>query len=104
GGRSGGDVWNRWDRVASAGQRPNYRRLITKLYSARAKQLGWQPKANEDDGTRLLRPGLLALLARDEKNEISDEARKLTEAWLTDRKAIDHDMVGVVLSSAARVG
>jgi alanyl aminopeptidase len=92
------------DRLVSDELRPNYRRLVTKLYSAKAKQLGWTPKANEDDGTRLLRPSLLALVARDEKNEFSDEARKLTEAWLVDRKAIDHDLVGTVLYTAARTG
>lgn len=83
---------------------PNYRRFIEKVYLPRAKQLGWQSKAGvvEDDATRLLRPGLLALVSRDERSELSMEARRLTEAWLKDRKAIEHDLVGTVLSVAGR--
>jgi alanyl aminopeptidase len=103
-GMTAGLVGGLSDRLVPDDLRPNYRRLITKLYSAKAKQLGWTPKAKEDDGTRLLRPSLLGLVARDEKNELSAEARKLTEAWLTDRKAIDHDMLSTVLTTAARVG
>ena len=83
--------------------RPNYRRLVAKLYGARAKQLGWKPKAGEDDGTTLLRPGLVALVAReDEAGPLAKEARKLTEAWLTDKAAIDHDLTGTVLATAGR--
>jgi cytosol alanyl aminopeptidase len=92
------------DRLVPEELQPNYRRLVNKLYAPRAKQLGWQPKAGEDDGTRLLRPGLLGLVAKDEQNALATEARKLTEAWLTDKKAIDHDLVGTVLGTAARGG
>src|SRR5262249_30307801 len=92
------------DRLVPDELRPNYRRLITKLYAERAKQLGWQPKDKEDDGTRLLRPALLGLVAREEKNAFTAEARKLTEAWLSDRKGIDHDLIGTVLTTAAQDG
>jgi cytosol alanyl aminopeptidase len=90
------------DELVSDELRPNYRRFVTKTFVPRAKTLGWQPKPGEDDGTRLLRPGLVALAAREGESGLATEARKLTEAWLTDRKAIDHDLVGTVLNIGSR--
>jgi alanyl aminopeptidase len=84
---------------------PNYHRFVAKVYTAKANQLGWKPKPGEDDGTRLLRPGIVSLVARnDAKSPLAIEARKLAEAWLSDKKAIDHDLVGAVLSVAAHHG
>src|SRR5262249_24099085 len=83
----------------------NYRRLIAKLYGARAHQLGWQPKEGEDDDTRLLRSQLVSTVAEDaEDKALLAEARKLAEAWLSDRKAIAPDMVSSVLGAAAYAG
>jgi alanyl aminopeptidase len=45
--------------------RPNYARFVQKTFGPRAQQLGFAPKAGEDDGTRLLRPSVLAIVARD---------------------------------------
>jgi alanyl aminopeptidase len=93
------------DKLVPAELDPNYRKFINKIYAARANQLGWKPKAGEDDGTRLLRPGIARLVAEsDPKSPLAVEARKLTEAWLTDKKAIDHDLVGTVLGVAAHHG
>lgn len=86
--------------------RPNYRRFVTKVYGAKATKLGLQPKANEDDSTRLLRPGLVSLVAREGEPSVAAplnaEARKLTEAWIVERKGIDHDMIGLVMWLGAR--
>jgi alanyl aminopeptidase len=90
------------DHLVADDLRPNYRRLVNKLYTARARQLGWKPKPGEDDGTRLLRPALLALVAREDDAALAAEARKLAEAWLADRSAIDHDLVGTVMHAAGR--
>jgi alanyl aminopeptidase len=93
------------DHLVEDSVRPNYRRLITKLFGARAHQLGWQPKADEDDDTRLLRSQLVATVAEDgEDKALLGDARKLAEKWLSDRKAIAPDMVGSVLGAAAHSG
>jgi len=92
------------DRLVTDEMRPNYKRFVAKLYTGKAKQLGWNPGAKDDDQTRLLRPGLMHLVARDENNAFATDAKTLTEKWLGDRKAIDHDMIGTVLATAARNG
>mgnify|MGYP001093709650 CR=1 FL=1 len=83
---------------------PNYKRFVEKHYAARARALGWKPRPNEDDGTRLLRPSVMWLVSKVGPNAFTNEARKLTEAWLTDRTAIDHDLVGTVLAAGSRYG
>jgi len=45
---------------------------------------------------------LVANVAEDP--ELIEQARKLASAWLVDRKAVDPDMVGVVLNTAAHQG
>jgi alanyl aminopeptidase len=90
------------DKLVPPDLEPNYKRFVSKTYAARANQLGWKPKANEDDSTRLLRPGMAVLVARtDASSPLVAEAKKLADAWLADKKAIDHDLVGNVLAVAA---
>ncbi|HWE27573.1 MAG TPA: M1 family metallopeptidase, partial [Polyangia bacterium] len=42
---------------------PNYVRVIDKIYGGRAHALGWAAKPSDDEDTRLLRPGLVGLVA-----------------------------------------
>ena len=85
--------------------KPKYRRYMSDLYKERAQQLGWSNKAGEDDDSRLLRPTLVDAVAnRAEDREMIEEGRKLALAWLDDHKAVDRDMVAVVLNTAARHG
>jgi alanyl aminopeptidase len=85
--------------------RENYKRLVNKLYAARARSLGWAAKAGEDDDTQLMRPGLLGLVANEGHDAaLRAEARKLSEKWFTDRKAVAPDVVGTVLAVAALDG
>lgn len=84
---------------------PKYRKYIADLYGQRAHQLGWKAQPGEDDDTRLLRPSVVSLVANvAEDPELIEQARKLASAWLVDRKAVDPDMVGVVLNTAAHHG
>ncbi len=84
--------------------RPNYFRYVDRQFGAKAKALGWTSKDKDDDLTKLLRPSLLALAARDPQDALAKDARKLTLAWLKDRKAIEHDLVGTTLVAGARGG
>jgi len=84
---------------------PRYRQYLMDLYGGRARALGWQAKAGEGDDTRLLRPRILAVIAgQAEDPEAIAEAKKLALAWLDDHKAVDPELVRVVLATAARHG
>jgi alanyl aminopeptidase len=85
--------------------RPNYQRLIRKLFAARAKKLGFVAGKGEDDDEKQLRPTLIGLVAnKAEDPALIAEATRLAWAWLDDRKAVQPEMVGTVLSIAARHG
>jgi alanyl aminopeptidase len=85
--------------------RPNRARFVRKMLRARAKAIGWAPVKGEEDDQRLMRPSLLSWVAiTGEDPDFIKTARKLTDAWMTDRKAVDPDLVGLVLRIAARNG
>jgi alanyl aminopeptidase len=80
-------------------------RFVQRTFGARARALGWKWPANEDDDVRLIRPTLLGWVANSgEDPALIAEAKKLADAWLSDRKAIAPDLVGSVLAVAARNG
>src|SRR5690606_34513825 len=85
--------------------RPNRARFVRKLLGARARAIGWAPKKGETDDQRLMRPSLLSWVANvGEDPQLIKTARKLTDRWLIDHKAVDPDLVGLVLRTAARHG
>jgi aminopeptidase N len=83
--------------------RPQWRRYLGGMYTARAKQLGFRSKPGEDEDTRLLRPALMgvALLGAEDPDLIA-QAKSLADAWLRDHTVLEPDMVGLVLTAAAR--
>jgi alanyl aminopeptidase len=84
---------------------PRYRQYLLDLYRGRARDLGWKTRPGEGEDARFLRPALQGVVADGaEDPEAIGEARRLALAWLDDHKAVDPDMVGVVLSVAARHG
>jgi alanyl aminopeptidase len=93
------------DNLVSEDLLPRYRQYLLDLYGGRARDLGWKTKPGESEDARLLRPSLQGLVANGaEEPEAIAEAKRLALAWLDDHKAVDPDMVGVVLSIAARHG
>jgi alanyl aminopeptidase len=93
------------DTLVSPDLLPNYRRYLEDVYGPRAQQLGWKAKPGESDDDRLLRPLLLSVVANQaEDQELIAAAKTLALAWLDDRKAVVPDMLGPVLSAAARHG
>lgn len=93
------------DEMVPPALRPNYERLIRRLYRARALELGWQGKKSETLDHTQLRPALLALVAGKGRDpELGKQATALAWRWLDDRKAVDPEVVGAVLSVAARRG
>jgi alanyl aminopeptidase len=84
---------------------PRYRQYLLDVYGGRARDLGWKTKAGESEDARLLRPEVLSVVAKEaEDPELIAQAKKLALAWLDDHKAVDPDMVGIVLFTAARHG
>jgi alanyl aminopeptidase len=85
--------------------RPNYARLVDRAFAARARQLGWKAKAGEDAETRLLRPSIVPLVALwGADGSLAAEARQLAAQWIANRNSVDPDIVGAVLTVAARTG
>lgn len=85
--------------------RPHRARFVRKLLRSRARAIGWAPKKGEPDDHRLMRPSLLSWLANvAEDPEFIASAKKLATKWLADRKAVDPELVGLVLRIAARNG
>ncbi len=92
-------------RMLSEARWPDRARFLRDTYGARARALGFTPRPNEDEDTRLLRPQLLRLAGRQGGDpKLVAEARALTEKWLKDRRALAPDMVDVTLSIAAAHG
>jgi alanyl aminopeptidase len=85
--------------------RPKGREFIRDNFAARAEALGWSAKPDDDDDTRLLRNELVTAVATNgEDRKLIDQAEKLANGWLTDRKGVDPDMLSDVLQVAARFG
>ncbi|PTL83428.1 M1 family metallopeptidase [Vitiosangium sp. GDMCC 1.1324] len=80
-------------------------RFLRDTYGARARALGFTPRANEDEDTRLLRPMLLRFAGEQGGDaKLVAEARKLTDKWLGDSKAIAPELVYTTLGIAAAHG
>jgi alanyl aminopeptidase len=93
------------DEMVPAKLRPNYERLIKRLYLARATELGWQSKKGEGDDTKQLRPVLLRLVAGKGRDKaLIDEAGLLAQKWLDDHTAIEPEVAPVALDIAAENG
>jgi alanyl aminopeptidase len=91
------------ERFVPLALKANYARLVEKIFGARARSLGWSAKPGEDQETRLLRPNIVPFVARYDA-ALGAEARRLADGWLADRKGVDADMLGSVLSTAAYHG
>ncbi len=93
------------DEMVPDNLRPNYQRLIKKLYRTRAIELGFRSKPGESDKTKELRPSLIGLVAGTGNDKpLIAQATALAWKWLDDHKAVEPEMVGAVLGIAAQFG
>jgi cytosol alanyl aminopeptidase len=93
------------DNMVAPSLLPRYRQYLSDVYQTRARELGWESKPGESDDSRLLRPSLANVMANQAQDpEAIAEGRKLALAWLDDHKAVQPDMIGVVLTTAAQHG
>jgi alanyl aminopeptidase len=83
----------------------NYRRFLLQNFQARARELGWSPRAGESDDARLLRPSLVSAVALyGGDRDLAAEAQTLAEKWLQDHTAVPAETLGAVLNTAAAFG
>ncbi|EYF02163.1 M1 family metallopeptidase [Chondromyces apiculatus] len=84
---------------------PAYARFVREVFGARARALGFKPRAGESEALRLLRPRLLRLTAnRGEEPSLVAEARRLADGYLADPASLEPEVVDTVLAIAARHG
>jgi cytosol alanyl aminopeptidase len=93
------------DHLITENIRPNYARFVSKMYGARARELGFAGKAGETEDTQLLRSELVPFVV-EEGNEaqLQAEAKRLALRWLEDHSTVSADIAGPVLEVAARHG
>ncbi|HZJ54129.1 MAG TPA: M1 family metallopeptidase, partial [Myxococcaceae bacterium] len=83
---------------------PAYATWVRKVFGPRARALGFRPKPAEDDEVQLLRPALVDFVARrGEDPALTAEARTLTEAWLSQPRAVAPEVRTAVLTTAGQV-
>jgi cytosol alanyl aminopeptidase len=79
--------------------------LLRRLYGARARTVGWRSRPGEGDDERRLRGALLRTVGAGGRDPaLQAEAEKLAWKWLDDRKAVEAELVPVVLGVAAQAG
>ncbi len=77
-------------------------RFEVATYKPLATKLGWTRGANDSDDRHELREAALATAYHDPA--LAKQATRLALAWLDDRKAVEDDLVGVVLDAATHHG
>jgi len=83
----------------------NYQRFLRLNFAARAHEFSWQPKGDEPDNVRLLRPRLLGVVATyGADQELAAQARTLADGWFENHSSLSSDIVADVLNSAAYYG
>jgi len=93
------------DRLVEPEIRPNYARFVRALYAVRAHELGWKPRPEEAEETRLSRFAIVPFVATEGEDAVlQSEAAELADAWLKDRGSLDEDIAGEVLAAAAVQG
>ncbi len=80
-----------------------YVRYYVATYKALAAKLGWKRQPKDSDDRQALRAAVVSGVAYHDP-ALAKEATKLATAWLSDRSAVDDDMVGGVLAAAAHHG
>jgi alanyl aminopeptidase len=84
---------------------PNYARFVQKTFGVRAEELGWSAKPGESTDAALQRAGIVPFVAgQGDSAALRSQARTLAIEWLKTRQGIDPNMIGAVLSTAARFG
>ena len=93
------------EHLVNDADRESYDLWVRQLLTPAAKNVGWTPKPGEPSDQSSVRAQLMHALgytARDP--EVEAVARKLTEQAMQDPSSVDHELLSVALSVAARDG
>lgn len=91
--------------LVNSSDRDQYQALVRRLLRPAAQRLGWKPAPGENLETQLMRADVLGTLGYTGRDpEVLHEARRLAEAYLKDRSAVDPSLSGMVLNLAALDG
>jgi alanyl aminopeptidase len=91
--------------LVPAALRANHDRFVRKTFGARARALGWQPRAGDSVAARTLRVALLDLVARAAgEPALVEQARRMAATWLEQRKGVEPELLASVLATASAHG
>jgi alanyl aminopeptidase len=91
--------------ILSEARQADRERFLRDTYGARARALGFTPRAKEDEDTRLLRSTLLWTAGRQGREpKLVAEAKQLMGKWLVDSNAVSPEVVDPMLAIAAANG
>lgn len=92
-------------RLLSESKWPDRERFLRETYGPRARKLGFASRKGESEDTRLLRSRVVWTAGRDGGDpQLVAQARVLADKWLTDKSAVEPEMVSAVLAIAAGHG
>jgi aminopeptidase N/puromycin-sensitive aminopeptidase len=81
--------------LVSDSDRDSFRAWMQRLLDPAMKQVGWEPKAGEDDEQKALRAVLFISLGYDARDpQTLAEARKIADKAIADPASVDHDLAG----------
>ncbi len=84
---------------------PAWRALVRRTWGPRARALGWTPRPDDDEDTRMLRALLVPLVAGDGEDPALDAAaRRIADSFLAHRASVPAEAAWPALAVAARRG
>ncbi len=91
--------------LVSNNDRDAYRGWLRQYLTPLMKDVGWEPKAGDNDEQKALRARLFGALGYDARDpEAMAQARKISEKALADPSSVDRDLAGVTFAVAALNG
>jgi aminopeptidase N len=82
--------------------RDSFRAWLREYLAPIMKEVGWEPKPNENDEQRTLRSRVLTALGQDARDpDALAEARRIADKALADPTSVDYQLAGAVLGLAA---
>lgn len=85
-------------------EKNKYNEIIRRQFAPLAKEIGWNPSANDTDDQKAQRASLLGILGFAGDPEAVAEARKLAQAYIKDPGSVEGTIIGPALGVAAAYG
>ena len=85
-------------------QKPAFQKFVREQFKAQAVELGWKPRANDNDEQKALRATLLGILGAADDPLAIAAAQDITHQYLEKPQSVDNTLVGPALSVAAGHG